>query len=122
MVLICDFRGYEPPEITKARPVVVISTHALRRQGLVTVVPLSTTAPDPTMPCHLLLSATELPGIERSLWVKGDLVAAVSIRRLDRVHLGRGRYGVGQVSVDTIRRIRRCVLFGLGIDPASLDP
>ena len=40
MVLICDFRGFEPPEMVKRRPVVVIASNPDRDQ-LVTVVPLS---------------------------------------------------------------------------------
>jgi uncharacterized protein YifN (PemK superfamily) len=44
-VLICDFRGYEVPEMIEVRPVVVIRKHRTNSL-LVTVVPLSTTAPD----------------------------------------------------------------------------
>ena len=54
-VLICDFNtGFRPPEMVKKRPVVVISES---RQQLVTVVPLSTTEPNPiengTMNCGI---------------------------------------------------------------------
>jgi len=40
MVLICDFRGFEPPEMVKRRPVVVVASNPDRDQ-MVTVVPLS---------------------------------------------------------------------------------
>ncbi|MGN7442685.1 type II toxin-antitoxin system PemK/MazF family toxin, partial [Pseudomonas lactis] len=43
-VLICDFRGYEVPEIIKIRPVIVIRKHRTNKL-LVTVVPLSTINP-----------------------------------------------------------------------------
>lgn len=45
-ILICDFNGFSQPEITKRRPVINLTPR--RRVGTVcTVVPLSTTAPDP---------------------------------------------------------------------------
>lgn len=42
-VLMCDFRGYEVPEIIKVRAGIVIRKHRTNKL-LVTVVPLSTTA------------------------------------------------------------------------------
>ena len=44
-VVMCDFAGYVLPEMVKVRPVVVIARNRKNRQ-LVTVVPLSTTAPN----------------------------------------------------------------------------
>ena len=55
-VLICDFRGYEVPEIIKIRPVIVIRRHRTNRL-LVTVVPLSTTAPQTVLAHHLQLES-----------------------------------------------------------------
>ena len=46
-VLICDFSGTVPPEIYKRRPVVVLTPGLRRVNRLLTVVPLSTTAPNP---------------------------------------------------------------------------
>ena len=55
-VLICDFRGYEVPEIIKIRPFIVIRRHRTNKL-LVTVVPLSTTAPQTVLAHHLQLES-----------------------------------------------------------------
>jgi uncharacterized protein YifN (PemK superfamily) len=44
-VLVCDFRGFIEPVIVKKRPVIVVSSRLPHRSGLVTVVPISLTAP-----------------------------------------------------------------------------
>lgn len=62
-VLICDFRGYEVPEMIKVRPVVVIRKHRTNSL-LVTVVPLSTTAPDCIL-AHPLRLASQVKGDDK---------------------------------------------------------
>ncbi len=60
-IVICDFStGFRPPEMVKVRPVVVISPRR-RTSQLVTVVPLSTTPPDPVEPLALPVAAGGLP-------------------------------------------------------------
>ena len=119
-VLYCDFRGYMVPEIVKTRPVVIVSPGHLARPGLVTVVPLSTTPPDPVRPYHYRLQGNPIPGsTETEVWAKCDLFASVSLERLDRVKLGRGEYRTGAVSMDQVKAIRRACLYALGIDPAN---
>jgi len=82
-VLICDFAGYVVPEIVKKRPVVVISPKH-KTAGLVTVVPLSTTSPNPTERFHMRIkNYLKMDGSE--VWVKADLVARVRLARLDRI-------------------------------------
>jgi uncharacterized protein YifN (PemK superfamily) len=116
-VLYCDFSGYRAPEIVKARPVIVISPVHLGRYGLVTVVPLSTTAPEPVRAYHFKLASNPLPGgKDVEVWAKCDLVASVSLDRLDRVKVSRGVYQVGQVSIDCVKAIRRASLVALGVD------
>jgi uncharacterized protein YifN (PemK superfamily) len=116
-VLICDFQGYIVPEIIKRRPVVVISPTHLKRPKLFTVVPLSTTAPDPVLKYHYKLIGNPVPGGEPvEVWAKCDLVATVSVERLDRVKLGRGRYEVGHISMEQVRAIRRAALVAIGVD------
>ena len=45
-ILLCDYStGFREPEMVKRRPVVVVSHRLPRRDGLCTVVPLSTTPP-----------------------------------------------------------------------------
>ena len=76
-LLICDFdTGFKAPEMIKKRPVVVISP---RRRGsvaqLCTVVPLSTTAPDPVERFHHRMNPKSLPVLLRSqdTWAKCDM-------------------------------------------------
>lgn len=116
-VLVCDFRGYVKPEIIKTRPVVVISPNHLRRPGLVSVVPLSTTAPLDVEPYHYLLHGSPVPGSgAEAVWAKCDLVATVSLERLDRKKVGRGKYVVGHVAMEHVRAMRRCVAISLGLE------
>jgi len=115
-VLICDFKGNEVPEIVKRRPVVVISPAHLRRPGLVTVVPLSTTAPDPVAPYHYLLTGNPVPGEgAKEVWAKCDLVTSVRAERLDRFKIDRGNYQMGHVSMEQVRVIRYRVALSLGL-------
>lgn len=116
-VLMCDFRGYVAPEIVKIRPVVIISPAHLRRPGLVTVVPLSTTPPDPVELYHYRLRGNPMPGSNAlEVWAKCDLVATVRFDRLDRFKLGRGKFEGGAVAMDQVRAIRRCVAISLGLE------
>nr|WP_255142042.1 type II toxin-antitoxin system PemK/MazF family toxin [Pseudomonas mandelii] len=94
-MLICDFRGYEVPEMIKVRPVVVIRKHKTNSL-LVTVVPLSTTAPDRILDHHLELQS-HLQGASPVCWAKCDMVATVSLSRLDRIK-SRDRHDVGTVT------------------------
>jgi mRNA interferase MazF len=120
MVLMCDFKGYREPEIIKTRPVAVISPNHLGRPGLVTIVPLSTTAPNPVCAYHYRLLGNPIPGdAAPEVWAKCDLVATVCLDRLDRVQLGRGRYEVGYVSMDQIRAMRIAAAHSFGIEPPA---
>jgi len=93
-VVMCDFSGYVVPEMVKVRPVVVIARNRKNRQ-LVTVVPLSTTPPDALEDHHHQLAANPLPGRERiTCWAKCDMVATVSLVRLDRYKVGRRQFVV----------------------------
>lgn len=116
-VLICDFTGYVFPEMIKVRPVVIISPSHLRRPGLVSVIPLSTSTPDPIEPYHYKLMGNPVPGSDATeVWAKCDMVATVSIKRLDRVKVERGRYDRGAVSMEQVRAMRRCAALSLGLD------
>lgn len=120
MVLMCDFRGYILPEIIKTRPVAIISPNHLKRPGLVTVAPLSTTAPVPVCEYHYQLKGNPIPGDSATeVWAKCDLVATVSVDRLDRIQIARGRYETGHVSMDQIRAMRLCAARSLGFEPPT---
>lgn len=100
--MICDFRGYEVPEMIKVRPVVVIRKHRTNSL-LVTVVPLSTTAPDCVLDYHLKLTS-HLQGASPICWAKCDMVATVSLSRLDRIksrdRQGKRIYLISQLATD----------------------
>jgi uncharacterized protein YifN (PemK superfamily) len=116
-VLVCDFSGYIAPEIVKTRPVVVISPNEGRRIGLITVIPLSTTAPLPVQQYHYRLHGNPIPGSNiETVWAKCDLVATVSLARLDRKRVARGQFTVGYVSMEQVRAMRRCAAISFGLE------
>ncbi|MGE7960043.1 type II toxin-antitoxin system PemK/MazF family toxin [Pseudomonas sp. NPDC089530] len=116
-VLICDFRGYEVPEMVKVRPVVVIRRHRSNRH-LVTVVPLSTTAPELVLGHHLQL-ANRLQGRQLICWAKCDMLATVGLPRLDRIRRkdrhGRRIYEVLQLSDEELAAVKAAVRKALGV-------
>jgi uncharacterized protein YifN (PemK superfamily) len=116
-VLICDFRGYEVPEMIKVRPVVVIRKHRTNSL-LVTVVPLSTTAPDRVLDHHLELQS-HLQGASPVCWAKCDMVATVSLSRLDRIKTrdrqGKRIYVISQLETDEFSAIKIAVRKALGV-------
>ena len=114
MVLMCDFNGCVEPEINKVRPVVIVSPNNLNRPGMCTIVPLSTTAPDPVRNYHYKLRTNPL-GTENDAWAKCDLVMSVSFLRLDRIKLGRGKYVTANISMDQVREIRQCAALSFGL-------
>jgi uncharacterized protein YifN (PemK superfamily) len=123
-ILLCDFNsGFREPEMVKRRPVVVLSPKIAARPGLCTVVSLSGTAPDPLMPYHCQIDIRpRLPdGFESDgIWVKGDMLYAVGFHRLDFIRTGKnaaGRrlYHYTPLNDENIKKIRECVLRGLGL-------
>lgn len=116
-VLICDFRGYEVPEMIKARPVVVIRKHRTNSM-LVTVVPLSTTAPDCLLDHHFELPS-HLQGARLRCWAKCDMVATVSLARLDRIkskdRTGKRVYLISQLATEEFCAVKAAVRRALGL-------
>ena len=76
---MCDFAtGFKPPEMTKVRPVVVISRSPKREKGHCTVVPLSTVEPIPLERVHREMSPESLPaGVRERTWAKCDMLYTV---------------------------------------------
>lgn len=86
-VLICDFStGFQPPEMVKKRPVVVVSCKVSHSRRLCTVVPFSTTEPKPVMSWHHPLPHVKVPGLVANapIWAKCDMLATVSFDRLNK--------------------------------------
>ena len=116
-LLICDFdTGFKASEMVKKRPVVVISPRRRRSTvQLCTVVPLSTTAPDPVERFHHRMNPKSLPVSFRSqdAWAKCDMLYTVSLNRLDRVRVttgGKRTYSAPQVLAEDLDAIRRGVI------------
>lgn len=123
-LLTCDFdQGFREPEMVKRRLVVVLSPKIEARPFLCTVVCLSTTAPKLIMPYHCQIDIRPvLPAHFASdgLWVKGDMVYSVGFHRLDLVRIGKDRQGqriyyFSSLSDQNIKKIRECVLRGMGL-------
>ncbi len=123
MVLICDFStGFQAPEMIKKRPVVVVSPRSRSNDKLCTIVPLSTTEPKPIELHHHCLDSKSLPGkfADQKTWAKCDMINRVSLKRLDRVYLGKTQNGKRQYISQTIlqedfQAIQRCILQALGL-------
>ncbi|WP_417589305.1 type II toxin-antitoxin system PemK/MazF family toxin [Pararhodobacter oceanensis] len=119
-----NFDGaFKTPEMVKPRLCVVISKPIKARPGLCTVVPLSTTVPNPRMPFHCLLSIPfELPERWRQIerWVKADMVYAAGFHRIDLLVLRKDRsgkrvYQTRTIPPEDLTRIQASVLHGLGL-------
>jgi len=124
-VLVCDFNGFVIPEMVKVRPVIVIARNRLNSQ-LVTIVPLSTTEPDPISRYHHEFAVNPLPDkrLVRS-WAKCDMVTTVSLARLDRYKFrvqGMGRkYVVPTIEDEDFEAVRRAVLAALRLSSTLGD-
>lgn len=122
-VLVCDFsRGFVSPEMVKRRPVIVVSPPISVRQGLCTVVPISTEVPRLRMPYHVELSALTLPAPFDAgpNWAKCDMLYAVAFERLDLFRTrsaedSKRRYVEVHLAAADLLRIRKGVLCSLGL-------
>ncbi|MCA1795132.1 MAG: type II toxin-antitoxin system PemK/MazF family toxin [Desulfotignum sp.] len=124
-IVICDYNtGFSPPEMVKRRPAIVMSPQFKRRDGLCTIVPFSTTPPDPIMPYHYLLALNPTlppPYNCSQQWVKGDMLATVSFKRLSLPHSGKGANGKRQyikivIKGEEFKSIQRCILNAIGLN------
>jgi uncharacterized protein YifN (PemK superfamily) len=122
-MLLCDYgTGFQPPEMVKRRPVVVISPRLPHRDGLCTVVPLSTTAPAFDVPyvCRIdLAQPLPAPFTATTMWAKADMVATVAFWRLDlfrtaRDASGKRTYLRPLLPPTDLQRVRACVLHAIG--------
>lgn len=119
-VLMCDFEGFLTPEMVKKRPVVVIARNRANKM-LVTVVPLSTTEPDVMESHHYQLPKNPVPAYKaKKCWAKCDMLATVSISRMDRLKDGWNRV-VPEVSPVDLNAIRLCVVNSLQLKNTILD-
>lgn len=86
-IVMCDFTGYIEPEIIKVRPVIVIAKHP-HNSKLITIVPLSTTKPSELANFHFQMIS---PIDRKTAWAKCDLIYSISIERLNKIKVIKGR-------------------------------
>lgn len=117
-VFVADFSDLSEPEMTKIRPVVVVSPRLPYRSELVAVVPISLTPPRHSLPFCYRLSKNYHPEEPDDLpcWAKADMVTNVALRRLDGFKVGRRRWVYPNLRDEDLKGVRRAVLCGLGLD------
>ena len=114
-VVMCDFTGNIVPEMIKIRPVVVVARNRKNRH-LVTVVPLSTTPPDTLERHHHTLSINPLPAkVHQTCWAKCDMLATVSLTRLDRIKVARSQYIVPTLAQSDFQAVRSAIMSALDL-------
>jgi mRNA interferase MazF len=117
-VLIGNFSDLSEPEMTKIRPVIIVSPRLPYRSELVAVVPISLTAPRHELPfCHRLsrnyhpMEADDLP-----CWAKADMVMTISTRRLEGFKVGKRKWEFPNLTNEDLTSVRQAVMCGLGLD------
>jgi len=117
MVLICDFHtGFVPPEMVKKRRVIVVSSYQVNKQGLCTIVPVSTLLPDPIEPHHHRIPCGKYTFFSQQddSWVKCDMITRVSFKRLDRLRLN-NEFLTPYIDAADLAAARRGILFTLDL-------
>lgn len=117
-IYVCDFTGFQEPEMVKKRPVIVISPRLPYRSGIVAVVPISLTEPKHTLPFCYRLSKNYHPEESDDLpcWAKADMVMNVGLYRLSPFKIGRRKYAYPTLTPEDLAAVRHAVLSGLGLD------
>lgn len=111
-VLMCNFEGFMPPEMTKVRPVIVLSPRSRRIvPDTYIVVPTSTTMPASVAGWHCELKRGSYACFNAAvpIWAKCDMLTCVAAHRLDRVKVA-GRYNRVQIRKGDLLRVRQAVL------------
>lgn len=115
-IVYCDFSGYIAPEIIKKRPVVIINPRLPYRSGLVNVIPLSTTPP--LYQTDYVVKLNNYYGVDTDKpqqYAKCDLMATVSLKRLDRFKVGYRKYTTFKMSEDDFTNILYGIKKALGL-------
>lgn len=115
-ILMCDFKGFVPPEMVKVRPVIVVSPRLPYRSHIVAVVPISLTAPQHPMPFTVRLSKNYHPQEADDLpcWAKCDMLLNLATSRLDGFKIDRRKWATPQATGEDLQAVREGVLAALG--------
>tara|TARA_R110000782_G_scaffold135569_1_gene227946 strand:- start:522 stop:890 length:369 start_codon:yes stop_codon:yes gene_type:complete len=121
---MCDFTDFREPEMVKARPIIVISPKLPYRSDIVTIVPISTTAPKHDLPFVVRLSKNYHPEETDDLpcWAKCDMVLNIALRRLDGFRIGRRKWANPQATGEDLQAVRAGVIHGLGMGHLITPP
>lgn len=125
-VLMCDFSGFQPPEMTKTRQVVVLSSRSrVCFPSTYIVVPVSKTPPSLVDGCHCEFKPRSYDFFDpvEKVWAKADMTTCVAKHRLDRVKVA-GRYAHARLRAEDLLRVRQSVLYAIGMagwGPAQKD-
>ncbi|WP_158285667.1 type II toxin-antitoxin system PemK/MazF family toxin [Pseudohoeflea suaedae] len=125
LVVICNYdTGFKPPEMVKRRLAVVVSERLPYRDGLCTVVPLSTTPSRSGIryQCKVELPV-DLPDTFSGAvkWAKADMLATLSYERMSlpfdgRSGTGRRRYLQIRLPPAELRKIQSAMLHALSLE------
>jgi uncharacterized protein YifN (PemK superfamily) len=114
--------GFRPPEMVKRRPAIVLSPPIAGRAFMCTIVPLSTSKPNPILPHHMEVPFDPVlphPYSAPTMWLKGDIVLTVAFHRLRLLFSGWNQgqrvYDVRVLDDGTLEKVRSCVRHGLGL-------
>jgi len=122
--------AFQPPEMVKARPAIVISPRLPHRDGLCTVVPISSDAGEHDVEYVVRLEfkpPLPEPYSYAVAWAKCDMLATVSFNRLDLFRTARDQYGKRmylhpKLPASDLDRVIAGVLFALGMGHLTLTP
>jgi mRNA interferase MazF len=130
-VLVCDYDrgGFRPPEMVKRRPAIVVSPRLPRRDGLCTVVPISGEPNEHAANYVVRLEfkpPLPYPFLYEVAWAKRDMLVTVGFERLDLFHTERDQYGRRKylhpkLSVSDMERVKRGILYALGMGNLTLS-
>lgn len=117
-VFVADFLDLREPEMTKVRPVIVVSPRLPGRSELVAVVPISLTPPRGEPKFVWRLSKNYHPDEPDDLpsWAKADMVTNIALRRLNGFKIGKRKWLYPNLTTEDLLGVRRAVLVGLGLD------
>jgi uncharacterized protein YifN (PemK superfamily) len=103
-IFVCNLKEFRPPEMGKIRPVVVISPRLPFRSEIVTIVPLSLTAPVRDVPFNYRLSRNYHPSSPDDLpvWAKADMILNLSRGRLNGFKVGRRQWKIPQMTPEDL--------------------
>ena len=124
-ILLCNFSlgGFVAPEMVKRRPSIAFSPRLHSRRNLCTVVPLSSKQPERPLPYVVELHFDDPLSehfSETVMWAKCDMVATVSLERLDLFRAGRAKdgkrlYSKRKLCLTDFRRVQIGVRSALGL-------